>query len=290
MSEDEQKAKLPTGPTYADPFPSEKKDHELKDEVLAYYAKKDGLQLPVGDPNVIAKEGMNNFLKKAYSKEVKAQELMAKSVDKWPLNSNRSAQEKMAAQQRALEKMAKLSKQAEEAAGRKLTPDELATVMHDIESGQVNAQAGVIRRLEERTAELEKALKEAGTRDPLLVATNEVLADENKRLTEEVERLTERSVELQRRLDEAHNRLYKTIDILQEASDRTTTQGPAGAPEEEGSQEEAQEVRGSHGGAEQAPGGSEHDTAGGQREAAEEGEGARGENSRSLTVVGGSRS
>lgn len=70
--------------------------------------------------------------------------------------------------------------------------------------------------LQTRVDDLKKQVEAAGNRDPLLQATNEVLLDENKRLMEEVRGMKEERETMQVRLDAANDRLYKTIDILQE--------------------------------------------------------------------------
>jgi hypothetical protein len=248
------------------------------DDALAYYAAKDGknIELPKKPPDLM------KVLEEAYDKELTR-------VNSSLSTNYTSKNERIAAQQAALERMRKFTQKAEAAHGRKLSKEELASVIHGISAEHENAKASMVHRLEKRVQDLEKALKEAGTKDPLLVATSEVLADENKRLTAEVERLMEEQAELRRRLDEAHNRLYKTIDILQERASGSTTQRPEATPEDSG-QEEAQEARGSSHGAEQAARGGEHDAEGGQRQAPQESEGPRGENSRSLSVVGGARS
>jgi len=77
---------------------------------------------------------------------------------------------------------------------------------------QQNRVIDAIRRADELLGQVEQAKRS----DPLLVATIEVLADENSRLNGENERLSQENEALRRRLDEAHDRLYKTIDILQE--------------------------------------------------------------------------
>lgn len=225
----------------------------------------------------------NEVVKRAYDQQ-------NKQLEKWPSNSSRSnrlMKEQQEARQRALEKLEKMQKAAaDRASGAKQWSDEELKEMYlDIltEDAAGEARGRILRQLQERVRDLEKALKDAGSKDPLLVATNEVLGDENRRLTGEVERLMDECAVLRRKLDEAHDRLYKTIDILQErASGRTQ-----GVPQEEAGQEN--HLRQS-GGEQPTARGGEYNAAGGQREAAEEGEGARGENSRSLTVIGGTRS
>lgn len=91
-----------------------------------------------------------------------------------------------------------------------------------------------IRRADELLGQVEQAKRA----DPLLVATNEVLAEENRRLNGENARLSQENEALRRRLDEAHDRLYKTIDILQEklhGSEEVTRGGeqPPAAREQE---------------------------------------------------------
>jgi hypothetical protein len=134
--------------------------------------------------------------------------------------------------------------------------------------------------VEQRFERLERAMLDEGSKDSLLVATNQVLSEENKRLTAEVERLMAEQAELHRRLDEAHDRLYKTIDILQEQVSGRTRDS-----DRKEDNQEAERACSSSSGAEQAARGSEHDAEGGQRQTSESSEGPRGTDTRALSVV-----